>query len=460
MTWMLIPMVFLLALHVIITGGPLGRLSPTSLFIYMQFIMALGTVPSLTPRDEADVVHGWLIFSTYSIFVLTSALLAFLARLPERRSYLSDEAQSMRWVKPGFGMIILCVLSIVICGLYYAAIGYNVLAAGLGNAFSGDANDVASLRLQAYAGEEYYYPGYVNQFKNALLPALICVIIPYTFMRKMRLRWLVAATLSVIALVFMLGTGQRGAFVMFMITVGIFIALMNRRKLSRRFALLAGLSVPVFFLSTVALGRSSTALAQASSMGDQVRIIGDEMLFRILGSNQLASITGFRYIYPRPSVNGGEWLQSMTGLLPGVPGSTLSNEIFSILYGSTRGTAPPSIWASFYYNFGLQMTLALTMILAAGYHYVSLKIARASHVNSLQCIGMAGVTTALGTWVAGSPDFLMNVGIAVFVGLWWFGSRLEKKRVGVRSTCDFAFTSSNPHTSGSRVAREGRPRSS
>jgi oligosaccharide repeat unit polymerase len=428
MTWILLPMVFLLVMHVFIMGKPLGRLSPTSIFIYMQFIMAVGTVPTLDPSERADSAHGWLIFSTYTVFVGVSGVMAFLTKPPKHIGNVSAAAQSERWVRPRFGMIAMCLLSIAICIVYYSAIGYNVLAAGLGNAFSGDANDVASLRLEAYAGEEYYYPGYVNQFKNALLPALTCVIIPYAFVRKLPSRWVITCVLSVLTIVFILGTGQRGAFVVFMITIAVFVALMNREKLSRRMVLLAALSVPLFFISTVALGRSNTELSKSTGLLDQLQIIGGEIVFRILGSNQLASVAGFRYIYTRPPVNGSEWVQSLAGLLPGVPGSTLSNEIFSLLYGSSRGTAPPSIWGSFYYNFGLPITLILTVVMAIIYHIVSVRISHTPRANSLQCIGMAGVSTAMGTWVAGSPDFLMNVGIVVFIVLWQLGSWRERQR--------------------------------
>lgn len=430
MTWILIPLTFLLVLHIFILGKPLGRLSPVSIFIYLQFIMALGTVPTLDPTEPADNTHAWLIFCTYSIFVGTSGALALISRPRGGAMPVSASTQAGRWVRPTFGIIAMCLASITICIAYYSAIGYNVFAAGLANAFTGDTNDVASLRIEAYAGEEYYYPGYVNQFKNALLPALACVIVPYLYTRRLQSRWIVSSVLSALTIAFILGTGQRGAFVIFMITVGVFIALMNRKKLPRRMAALSGVSVPIFLLSTVALGRSSRELSTANGWFEQLRVIGEEVIFRLLGSNQLASVTGFRYIYSRPQVDGAEWLQSITGLLPGVPGSTLSNEIFAYLYGSMRGTAPLSTWGSFYYNFGFPITLVLTAFMAITYHCVAVKIANAPTANSLQCIGMAGVSTVMGTWVAGSPDYLLNVGILVFVGLWWMGSKKAKRDSG------------------------------
>jgi oligosaccharide repeat unit polymerase len=429
MTWMLIPMAFFLVMHVSILGKPLGRLSPTSIFIYMQFLMAIGTVPALEPLQQADTAHAWLILTTFLVFVVSSAILAFLASHP-RTDTLSSLEQSRRWIRPGAGIILLCVLSILICLAYYSAIGYNVLAIGLGNAISGGTSDVTTLRLQAYAGDEYYYPGYVNQFKNSLLPALVCVIVPYLFVRNSSARWTVSLALIAVTTIFLLGTGQRGAFVVFAIVLAVFISLMNKRKSVMRMIVLVFITIPIFAVSTVALGRSSSQMDAAVGLLDKMGVLGSEIVFRILGSNQQASVAGFRYIYSRPQSNGAEWMQSLFGLLPGAKGSTLSNEIYASLFGSVRGTAPPSIWGSFFHNFGFQCTVLLTAFLAIAYHLISKKIAQTRDPNSLQAIGMAGVTAVLGAWVAGSPDYLLNVGIVVFIFLWRLGSAEAKRTSG------------------------------
>lgn len=432
MTWILIPMAFLLVMHVFMFGRVLGRLSPASIFIYMQFLMALGTIPTLDVLERADNVHAWLIFGSFLAFVGTSAVLAFL--VPPRPARIElNYARSERWVRPRGAISVWCAISILISLIYYSAIGYNVLAVGLGNAFAGNTNDVTTLRLQAYAGGEYFYPGYVNQFKNSLLPALVCVITAYLFVRKSPARWVTSSALTMVTMVFLLGTGQRGAFVIFMIILAIFISLMNPAQGIRRMVILAGITIPVFSLSTVALGRSSYELSTAVGLFDKIAVIGNEIIFRILGSNQLASTTGFRYIYTMPQKDGAEWGQSLIGLLPGVPGSTLSNEIFAALYGSMRGTAPPSIWGSFFHNFGFQYTLVLAGFLAVIYHLVGRSISQTRHPNSLQAIGMAGVTGVLGTWVAGSPDYLLNVGLMVYIVLWAVGARTIAKSLTLPS---------------------------
>lgn len=424
MTWMILPMVVMMLLHIMVFGRVLGRLSPPSIFLYMQFIMAIGMVPALEVQNSADKAHGWLVLGTFSVFWVTTVVLSIADD-----SRLKHELRTKDvgvWTRPRGLVVALFLISVVVCAAYYASIGYNVLGIAVFNALGGGgSDDIATLRFESYAGEKYLFPGYVNQFKNALLPGLICVIVPYLFVKRVSGRLLLSSTLVLISLLFILGTGQRGAFVTFMITVVVFMALMNRRRLPRRMIWVSLISLPVFLVSTFALGRSSSELERASGFLDQLLVIGGEVLYRILGSNQLAALTGFRYVYSQPVVNGHEWWQSFVGLVPGLPGSTLSNEIFGQLYGSMRGTAPPSVWGSAYHNLGLVGTLVLSFLLALIYYAVGRSIRMTSSPNSVQAIGMAGVTTVLGTWVAGSPYYFLNVGLVVFIFLWRWGSRLS-----------------------------------
>lgn len=452
MMWMIAPMALMAVAHIAGPGKILGRLSPASLFIYVQFVMAVGTLPLLEPQNEADFTHGWLILTTFGAFWATTSILI----VADSRIISATDKRIRKltiWSHPKPLMIALLVLSVGICVIYYYAIGYNVLAVGLEDAIGGGSSDIASLRLAAYAGEEYFYPGYVNQFKNALLPALLCIVVPYMVINRTTGRSIAIPILVLAALIFILGTGQRGAFITFMITIVIFVTLMSGKKATARIFWITVAAFLVFFISTLALGRSSTTLQRSENPWEQAGIIVSEVVFRIFGSNQLASVTGFRYIYEQPPVNGYEWWQSITGLLPRVSGSTLSNEIFAQLYGSLRGTAPASIWGATYYNFGLVATLLFAVFLAWVYHRVGLKIRSSAVVNSTQAIGMAGVTTVLGTWVAGSPDYLFNVGLAVYVVLWVWGSRLGQDTSPISSAAGRGKAPGRISSSGSQIPR-------
>jgi hypothetical protein len=121
-----------------------------------------------------------------------------------------------------------------------------------------------------------------------------------------------------------------------------------------------------------------------------------------------------------------EWLRGIVGLVPGVPGSDLSNQIYAQMFGTTRGTAPLSLWGSAYYNFGVVGTLLLACIIAALLHALTLRAARLEHANSLELMGMAGVFTVLGSWVVDGPTYLFNVGLVVFIFMWIWGGRIPR----------------------------------
>src|SRR5699024_2267912 len=125
--------------------------------------------------------------------------------------------------------------------------------------------DAASLRLQSYSGSSYYFPGYVNQFKNSLLPALVVIVIHYLFARRVNFRIILSSTLVLLSLIFLLGTGQRGAFVTFVLIAVIYILIVNRKRFKVFVLWIGGLAIGIFFISTAASGRASSELESAGS---------------------------------------------------------------------------------------------------------------------------------------------------------------------------------------------------
>jgi oligosaccharide repeat unit polymerase len=417
--WVILPP---FVLYLLTVARTTGYFNASSIFAYMQLTMAIGTLPMLDPNIPADTMHAFLIVSTFWIFLVVTSVLAVVAA---QRRRLPFTARSIP-LPATTGMWILIVVSILVCAAYYAAVGYNVLTQGLSNAVSGADEDVATLRLDAYAGTSYLFPGYVNQFRNVLLPGLTVVVAISMFRDRRLFRWPVSIGLAVLALIYMLGTGQRGAFVTFAIVIVVFIYYANRAAFRRWVPILVIVTVPLFMLSTVALGRARDELAAANGLGEQIAVLFNQIVFRALGSNQLSSLVGFRYIYELPTQNGAEWWHALVGLLPGVSGSDLSNQIFAQLYGSTRGTAPVSIWGSAYYNFGLVGTLLIAGIIALVLHLLTVKVSSIESTNSLQLIGIAGVFTTVGMWAAGDPTYLFNAGIVVYIFLWAWGSRRSR----------------------------------
>lgn len=421
MTSLLMPMYVALVVYLPTTGRKLGFLSVSNIFIYMQLIMATGTMPLLDETVEADSVNAFLLLTTFLVVLVMTSVLTML--LPRMRQVRFAGVTSL--IRPGFATWLLIVFSVLVCIVYYNAVGYLTIVESIKSVFSGASDDIAGLRLEAYAGDRYLLPGYVNQFKNVLLPALVAIVIPYYFRVRNPFRYIVALGLVALTLTFILGTGQRGAFVMFMIALVLYVYYINRKKFLRYLIAFVALGLPIFIASTIALGRSSAELAAAKGPMGQLFVLIGQVFYRIFGSNQDAAVAGFRYIYAAPNQAGADWLQSVLGILPGVAGSDLDNRIFATLYGSTRGTAPPSLWGSTYYNFGFLGSVVCAVLVAVLLFLVATMIGRYEEINAMQAIGFAGISATLGTWVAGTPVVLLNAGIIAYVFLWWWGRRRQ-----------------------------------
>src|SRR5690606_35590972 len=107
-------------------------------------------------------------FVAHAMFLSGALVAAGATRL--HRDYL--QFSSRPETSPLPATINLCVIVLLISAtitiIYYVLIGYNVVILMLeGSLAFGDYSD---LRLASYSGEEYFAPGYVNQFKNVLLP--------------------------------------------------------------------------------------------------------------------------------------------------------------------------------------------------------------------------------------------------------------------------------------------------
>lgn len=400
-----------------------GLISASTIFMTTNLVMALGTLPMLDVDREADRIHAAVI--CVSLAAVAAMLIAASTLFGGRFAAAPVRQQTRAY--PGTRTLwILIGVSFAICIAYYWALGYNVLFLGVFAYATGTPLDITTLRLDSYSGSQYLFPGYVNQFRNVLLPALSLVTIVALFRSRSRLRWWVSTGLILANVVFMLGTGQRGAFVTFMLVTVTFIAFVSPRAFWKWMPRVAVAGLPLFLLATFALGRAQTQLDSASGPLEQIWVLFGQLAFRIFGSNQEASVAGFRYIYDLPIQWGGEWWQAAIGLLPGLTGSDISNQIHAELYGSDRGTAPLSVWGSTFYNFGFGGVVVMAILLALAVHAIDRVRLSAAHRNSLEVVGAAGVAVVVGTWVAGDPTYLLNVGAGVFAVLWYWGRRASR----------------------------------
>lgn len=398
--------------------GPL-LVAPDTVFSLFQSLMLIGSINLVDMQDGTDRLYAELLTYFVVAFAISATVIRDRLRLLRARSnvlvVLREGLTSHLWLLFG--------ISVAVTAAYFVTVGYSAFLLGLSGMLGGSTYDITTLRLESYSGERYLAPGYVNQFKNSLLPVL-AVAIAYSLWRSNtgKGRWFTISALGLVSVGGLVGTGQRGPFVLFVLILAVF-GWWARRDLSLRMGLLASVfALAVFLLGTAVLDRGSGASdgnLAASAIGSAL----GQMYDRMLVSNQVAGIVGFRYVADLPAANGMEWFRAFTGLLPGRGGSTLAHETYLIMYGSSRGTAPPSLVGSIYHNFGTAGVLVAPPVLAFIAVCITNAIANVRHPTALQLMGMAGVTVVFGTWIAGSPTYLLESGVAVYALVWHLSSR-------------------------------------
>jgi len=418
MTALLIALTAFFLLYLMTTARRAGLLAASSLFSYTQMLMAAGTFAQLSEANRADVAHAWVITTAMLSFFLVNSLFTFTQ---QHRTPLSSAPLATTYTFNRLTWTML-VLSVAVVGAYYAAVGSSALLVGIQSSFSGVGVDIAGARLNAYAGSQYFAPGYVNQFRNSLLPALVVVLSTARLSHRPRRLWRLLP-LMLFAVLGMLGTGQRGALIVFTVTTLVYLYNVSGRRLTDTAYKVAAVSLGFVILSTFALGRSSASVRLQDNPVGKVNVLAAELFDRVTYRQQLSSVAAFRYIYYLPIQNGGEWAEAARGILPGHRGSDLANRIFSTMYGSTRGTSPPSIWGSIYHNFGWSGTVLWSAIIGMLLAILSSAASTPRRCNTLECMGMSGTFVVMGSWVAGSPVYLLNAGLLVYIWLWWLGRR-------------------------------------
>ncbi|MEV8508787.1 O-antigen polymerase [Actinoplanes sp. NPDC051475] len=406
-----------------------GLLSPDGLFFAAQLVMAVGTFQLADLTSPVDSEYSTIVALACSAYTATS-LLTYLA---ETRGKRTEPRYDVHVLAPTGSIKIGLAVSVLVVAAYFQAVGYSAFFVGLQGQLDGQKADVASLRLDSYAGGRYLFPGYVNQFKNAILPGLSLVFTTWATSRRGLLVRLLSWALLALSAVGLMWTGQRGAFVSFVLTATLYAVLYNRKRLSRWMLIIPLIGFPLLLLATTVLARGDSATEGITA--------------RVLNDNQLSGLAAFRYTEPQPTQWGAEWGQALMGVLPGNRGSTLSGEVFATLYGSTRGTSPPSLWGSVHYNFGLFGVLTLAVVLGVVVQLWTCRSLRGERYNTLQLAGFAGATVSFGTWIADGPTTLLNVGLVAYALLWWWGSRIapaQEKGTAPRPgpkppSCDGAF---------------------
>jgi len=424
MLWLLVPFAPMLAGYVYVARQHGGFLNPDGLFVLFNSIGLLGTLIVVDSRNAIDNRYAWIVFIGLVAYTATSMLVRwyhFGHRQPLPPAVTATPLN--RWVWGLYGFSLLVSLG------YYAAVGHIVLIDSVLASLTGNQYDTQTARLASYSGSKYFFPGYVNQFKNSILPVTTLAIVHSLWVRK--LKWRTPVTLAMLAVMFVMvaGTGQRGAVVLVFIVAA--LAAAKSRMLTRtRLAIAGVVGLAGFVLQTALLQRQAAQLNAAQGLLDHIAVFAESLWSRAVLVNPFSGLEAFRYTERLPTAWGKEWLEDLSGVLPGRGGSTLANQVFKTLYGTDRGTAPASLWGGIYYNFGPLLGLLVTVIIAFALLSLTRRLfmtppsGQRSVPSGLTQLTLCGVAVSAGAWVAGSPLTILNQGIFAYLFIYVFSTLL------------------------------------
>lgn len=377
-----------------------------------QSLMAVGTIAFIDPRSGVDLYYIFLYFLSIISFTITAALYMSNFRVSADLYRFMKSRTSATHYNAVLLTVALFAVSVLVTIIYYSAIGYNMVFLLFSD---GGISDYSTLRIATYSGEDYFAPGYVNQFKNVLLPITAACIGYWLWRRPKRVAFYVFLACTVpFVFVALAGTGQRG-YLVFTAAALLFGSILHNIGRPVRMGPLraAVLAVPVFLL----FGLMTVAY---NERGDQsvLQVAGD-ILSRFTSIQQESGLIGFRYIYLLETTWFTEWGKSFAGFVPGVEGSRLAQDLHALLYGTDRGTVPPSAVASAYYNGGIVGVGLLFLILGQVSAALYRQYLRGPR-EIIRSMSYGFVFFYLSVFVSDTPAILVDNGVLtalLFVGL-------------------------------------------
>lgn len=394
---------------------------PSFWFVVAQGVIFFGTVYSFraniqfTFDTESHLVHLACMLAGLGTFLAGHGLLYKRLKIRQQERF-QGHGRSTLYVEnwSAFNMLIYgaAFVSIVISFFYYLAVGYNLFLDTVMSVIRGqDLGDSVSLRLAAYSGERYFFPGYVNQFKNVLLPLCVIFVVTRYLIYRNRRDLFLSLLLVPISIIMILGTGQRGAFLTAVAIAVISMSMsISRRKKVVVVSIILPLLLAGYMINSYASGRIGADDSPPSVFSDIVQRIGM--------SNQVSGIAGFELVYKRYYPTQNEWTDELLNVLPGRSEKKLNNNamlIFSMLYGSSRGTAPLSLWGSIFNSFGFPGIIVVPFLMGVIYCFLYHRFLRGRDSLFRRLLWTAAAFN-LGTWIAGGPLHLFNSGV-ITIGL-------------------------------------------
>jgi len=347
-------------------------ISPTNWFLVLQLPFLIGTLQAIDTGRSEDL--RWLFAitaGTLSFFVgafLANSSRGFNPRV-EISKFVSQpikfDMDFLPYSVMVLGMGALCVLVGII---FILSIQTNIFVWAVGN-FLTSGGDISQtqygdMRTAITTGREgYVAPGYTLQFVAVLLPLILYLM----YFRVRRTRRPTEIILGVVLLLgdlyFITAFGTRGHIIFLALT---FVALVSPFgpvpevwRSARKTTFIVVITLVFFYgVSTVLMGRTDTKPVG----GDWVEAAGGalyDFYDRTTGAYSSQMLLLVRHLMTQPIDWGAEWIQSLSGMIPGsAKGYGFSNEMSLYLYGTIEGNVGLNVYASLFYNLGLWGSLA------------------------------------------------------------------------------------------------------
>jgi hypothetical protein len=391
------------------------QLNPSALFVFVQLVLFLGMLPLFDIDTAADRAHMVVCLATLCLFVAADLIGRFIISIPDRATARWFAAPVQR-IEQGilFNWLVgfLIVVSIGVCVFYYNQIGYNFFLESL--RFGGPLKDASALRLETYASDRYLGAGYVNQFKNFILPLLLMFLVARYRLLHTRFDLIVVVALSPLCLLFLLGTGQRAPLFLVTCTAMMFFNASLPAASRRVLNVAATIVLCVFLLlMTAALGRTTEQLQSWEDLG----ALTGEIVQRFTSDNQQSAVVAFRYVYDSPPLwLDGEWVKGLQSAIPGHERGrpSLASEVFFLSFHTLRGTSPASIWGVVWLDSNAWGICVLPIVLGLTYRLLYARLIRGPKTLARLAI-YAALCVCLGTWCVGGPDALLNDGLFTII---------------------------------------------
>lgn len=338
------------------------RLNPIVWFSIFQWLIASGSILLVDLNIESHRFYVLLFFIAYLTYISSALFLWHHSKISLKYSEFWRKEVNIDTFDIKFIVISIFLLSVGVTIFYYTKVGYNVF---LNIILGVTIEDYATLRLQTYSGDDYFAPGYVNQFKNVLLPVTLSIICAWNFLEKKKKTFYIYLIFgSMFCVVALLGTGQRAFFAYSV--VALFFGIVAFKDLKWR-----SIVVPSILLFSLFTLMSSFYKFDAMDQNENIILEStSQSLERFFYTEQEGALKSFEYLYSQDKAYMTETLQQIRGMIPGQKGSFLEHYLFSLRHGTTRGTETYATAAGFYYNGGLSAVILFFLFLAFFHFYI------------------------------------------------------------------------------------------